>query len=124
MKSSKTQTEPRSDSFVALLLEEARRSGQELVLDIPAAVEWVFGLANPDAPHIREGCDSATLARAAREYHRAEAEILEHTAGQPFRLDTPDGPLFLAKALDRYAGTRDIPYGQSAAWDGQLEGVA
>ena len=109
-------------AWAALLVESAGQQGQGLVLDTVAAVEWVYGLSSPDDEAL-EGLDSATLARVARDYQPAEAELLERTIGQPFRLEGPNGALFIASALWDFSGGRELGDGESPAWDG-LEAVA
>ena len=110
-------------AWTALLVESAHDHGQDLVLDLPAEVEWVYGIQDP-SDEVLQGLDRATLDHLARDYYPAEAELLERTAGQPFRLERPDGPLFIASALWEFSGGREIEVGESPAWDGQLEAVA
>ena len=99
---------PAALSFLELAIGEASRVGQEFLMDVPHAVEWVFGFSNPDDPEL-ENCDSATLEWLARQYRPAEAELLERTKGQPFRLETPEGPFFLAMTLWRFWEPHDAP---------------
>jgi len=92
---------PAEGAFLALLLAGAHRLGQEQVLTTAEAVEFVFGLPSPHDPDILEHFDSTTLERVSRDYRPAEAELLERTRDADCRLDTPQGPLFLAEALCR-----------------------
>ncbi len=118
-----TKQDEHAARWTELLVKSARDQGQDVVLDLPAAVEWVYGLLSPDDEDLRE-FDSTTLERLARDYRPAEAELLERTKGQPFRLEGPDGPLFIASALWRFSGGRELEAGEMPAWDGQLEAVA
>ena len=108
--------DPAAGSFLAMLIAEVRRGGQDVVLDVPHAVEWLFGLPCPTDPDIVEHCDSTTLERVAREYRPAVAELLERTRGARCRLDTPSGALFLGAELIRFSGGQDVPRGESASW--------
>ena len=106
-------------AWAALLVESACDRGQDLVLDVPAAVEWVYGLSSPN-----DSMSSTVLVRVARDYRRAEADLLEHTRGQPFRLETHDGPLFVGWPLFEFAGGRDLEDGEMPTWDGGVEAAA
>lgn len=102
----------RPATWLALLKEGAQRHGQEVVLTVPEAVEWVYGLATGvPAPE-----------RHQRMVEAKTSELLAQTAGQPFRLETPAGPLFVGWALFDFAGGREVAYGTSPAWDG-LEAI-
>jgi len=107
---------PAAGSFLALLLAEAHRSGQEFVLDVAQSIEWLYGLPCPHDPDILEFCDSTIFERVAREYRRAEAELLERICGAACWLDTLDGPLFLGEALYRLSGGQDVSRGESGTW--------
>ena len=88
------------------------------MLDLPAAVEWVYGWAYSPDDEALQGLDSATLERVARNYRPAEAELLERTAGQAFRFEGPSGPLFLESALWRFSGA--LGMGESPFQAGQV----
>ena len=111
-------------AWTSQLVESATDHGQAVVLDLPGAVEWVFGVFTPDDEDLIKAFDSATLERLARDYYPAEAELLECTAGQPFRLEGPSGPLFIASALWDFSGGRELEAGEMPAWDGDGAEVA
>ena len=109
--------------WAELLVESAGERGQDIVLDTPAAVEWVYGAMHPEDEDLQD-LPSATLEHVASKYWPAEAELLERTKGQPFRLEGPDGPLFIASALWEFSGGRELKNGESPAWDGDSAEVA
>ncbi len=82
----------------------------------------MFGFSNPNDEDL-QNLDSATRAWLVRRYRPAEAELLTRTKGQPFRLEGPNGPLFVASALWDFSGGRELADGEAPAWDG-LEAVA
>ena len=72
--------------------------------------------------------DEAVWKRGGRALREAMAEVDERTKGQAFRLDGPDGPLFLDLPLWRFAGKSGLdhdagrgPRKPRPSWDGAAE---
>ena len=110
-------------AWTSQLVEGATEHGQDLVLNLPAAVEAVFGIHDPRDEALK-GLDSWKLDRLATDYFRAEAELLERTEGQPFRLERLRGPLFIESELWRFSGGGVDAYNsESVSWE-PLEAAA
>ena len=99
-------------AFVALMVEERLSDHPEAddcgaVVDLEGALKtvWWSGalVYTRRIGEDGEGRARKTLVRRDR-YHTAVAELLEATKGQPFRIDTEAGPLFVQGCLWRFAG--------------------
>lgn len=96
------RTTDQAAGFLAVLAREV--TGTVLVADADHAVEVLWSSKalgyRPREPRPGETWRDLLSARL---FAQARAELLEATEGQPFRLDAPDGPLFVLDALWRFA---------------------
>jgi hypothetical protein len=92
-----TQVMTREPFFHVLMRESRSSGGREEVATLEGAAEFLY-----EAEPRRPGTKGSRRRRAI--LREGMAEIDKVTVGQPFRLETPKGPLFVLLPLWRFAG--------------------
>jgi hypothetical protein len=89
--------------FWSILRKEMRSGGgREELADLEGAAEFLYDDSRQACRRLRLG--RMTTRRQGVLLRQFKAEIDQKTAGQPFRLETQGGPLFVLLPLWRYAG--------------------
>ena len=117
----KTGAQATGETFFSILAEEMGADGAEELVSLEGAAQKLsIEVLNAEIDN-RAGKLSEEAYQAIIE--SKVAEIDAHTRGLPFRLDGPEGPVFVFLPLWRFAGRSGVDLGPNdePTWDGKWD---